>query len=120
MNRFTSAAALAIALSTGSCSGPDPAARSLRTGKSGAYGLLLNENLSYTMSDPAAVQLLQGRRAQRPLPAVAMRGKGRAVALHLVAQTIALHAQRTRDINSFGVTLAAGKRQQRDGAGQHG
>ena len=58
--------------------------------------------------DVPAVQLLQGRRAQRPLPAVAMRGKGRAVALHLVAQTIALHAQRTRDINGFGVTLAAG------------
>ena len=43
--------------------------------------------------DVPAVQLLQGRRAQRPLPAVAMRGKGMAVALHLVAQTIALHAQ---------------------------
>src|SRR5688500_18899792 len=40
--------------------GPGPAARPLRSGKSGAFGLLLNENLSYTVSDPAAVQLLQG------------------------------------------------------------
>jgi DNA-binding LacI/PurR family transcriptional regulator len=50
---------LKMAEELGYC-GPDPAARSLRTGKSGAYGLLLNENLSYTVSDPAAVQLLQG------------------------------------------------------------
>jgi DNA-binding LacI/PurR family transcriptional regulator len=40
--------------------GPDPAARTLRSGKSGAYGLLLNERLSYLATDPAAVLLLLG------------------------------------------------------------
>ena len=48
-----------IADELGYC-GPDPAARSLRTGKVGAFGLLLNESLSYTVTDPAAVLLLQG------------------------------------------------------------
>jgi DNA-binding LacI/PurR family transcriptional regulator len=48
-----------IADELGYC-GPDPAARSLRKGKSGAYGLILNESLSYTVADPAAVLLLQG------------------------------------------------------------
>jgi DNA-binding LacI/PurR family transcriptional regulator len=50
---------LKIADELGYC-GPDPAARTLRKGKSGAYGLLLNESLSYTVADPAAVLLLQG------------------------------------------------------------
>ena len=40
--------------------GPDPAARTLRRGKSGSYGILLTESLSYAMTDPAAVILLQG------------------------------------------------------------
>jgi DNA-binding LacI/PurR family transcriptional regulator len=40
--------------------GPDPAARILRKGKSGAYGILLTESLSYAVTDPAAVILLQG------------------------------------------------------------
>ena len=40
--------------------GPDPAARTLRKGKSGSYGILLTESLSYAMTDPAAVILLQG------------------------------------------------------------
>jgi DNA-binding LacI/PurR family transcriptional regulator len=40
--------------------GPDPAARSLRRGRVGAVGVLLDEPLSYAFSDPAAVLLLDG------------------------------------------------------------
>lgn len=40
--------------------GPDPVARSLRTRKAGAFGLLLTENLSYAFRDPAAVGFLEG------------------------------------------------------------
>jgi DNA-binding LacI/PurR family transcriptional regulator len=50
---------LKVADELGYC-GPDPAARTLRKGKSGAYGVILNESLSYTVADPAAVLLLQG------------------------------------------------------------
>jgi len=41
-------------------SGPDPAARSLRTGYHGALGLVLNEDLPYAFADPTAILLLQG------------------------------------------------------------
>ncbi|KQU07381.1 LacI family transcriptional regulator [Rhodococcus sp. Leaf7] len=40
--------------------GPDPVARSLRTRRAGAVGLVLTEALSYSFSDPAAVQFLTG------------------------------------------------------------
>lgn len=40
--------------------GPDPVARSLRTRKAGAIGLLLTENLSYAFRDPAALGVLEG------------------------------------------------------------
>jgi DNA-binding LacI/PurR family transcriptional regulator len=40
--------------------GPDPVARSLRTRKAGAVGLLLTEALSYAFRDPVAVQFLEG------------------------------------------------------------
>ncbi|MGL4306983.1 MAG: LacI family DNA-binding transcriptional regulator [Mycobacteriaceae bacterium] len=40
--------------------GPDPVARSLRTRKAGALGLLLDEALSYSFRDPAAVNFLTG------------------------------------------------------------
>ena len=40
--------------------GPDPVARSLRTRKAGAVGLLLSEALTYAFRDPAAVQFLAG------------------------------------------------------------
>lgn len=40
--------------------GPDPIARSLRTRKAGAIGLLLTEQLSYAFRDPAAVGFLEG------------------------------------------------------------
>jgi DNA-binding LacI/PurR family transcriptional regulator len=40
--------------------GPDPVARSLRTRKAGAIGLLLTENLSYAFRDPAAIGFLEG------------------------------------------------------------
>jgi DNA-binding LacI/PurR family transcriptional regulator len=40
--------------------GPDPLARSLRTRRAGAIGLLLTEALSYAFRDPAAVEFLSG------------------------------------------------------------
>jgi DNA-binding LacI/PurR family transcriptional regulator len=40
--------------------GPDPVARSLRTRRAGAVGLLLTEALSYAFRDPAAVGFLEG------------------------------------------------------------
>lgn len=40
--------------------GPDPVARSLRTRRAGAVGLLLTENLSYAFRDPAALGFLEG------------------------------------------------------------
>lgn len=40
--------------------GPDPVARSLRTRRAGAIGLLLTEALSYAFRDPAAVAFLEG------------------------------------------------------------
>ncbi|WP_188944529.1 LacI family DNA-binding transcriptional regulator [Nakamurella endophytica] len=40
--------------------GPDPVARSLRTRKAGAVGLLLTEQLSYAFRDPAALAFLEG------------------------------------------------------------
>jgi DNA-binding LacI/PurR family transcriptional regulator len=41
-------------------SGPDPAARRLRSGRRDVVGLLLTEQLSYAFTDPAAVTLLEG------------------------------------------------------------
>ena len=41
-------------------SGPDAAARSLRSGKAGAIGLLFTAALSYAFTDPYAVQFLRG------------------------------------------------------------
>ena len=41
-------------------SGPDPAARRLRSGRRDAVGLLVTEGLSCTFADPASVMLLQG------------------------------------------------------------
>lgn len=40
--------------------GPDPVARSLRTRRAGAVGLLLTEALSYSFRDPAAMNFLAG------------------------------------------------------------
>jgi DNA-binding LacI/PurR family transcriptional regulator len=40
--------------------GPDPAARRLRSGRRDVVGLLFTEELSYAFTDPAAVLLLQG------------------------------------------------------------
>ncbi len=40
--------------------GPDPVARSLRTRRAGAVGLLFTEALSYAFGDPAAVLTLRG------------------------------------------------------------
>jgi DNA-binding LacI/PurR family transcriptional regulator len=40
--------------------GPDPVARSLRTRRAGAVGLLFTETLSYAFRDPGAVAFLEG------------------------------------------------------------
>jgi DNA-binding LacI/PurR family transcriptional regulator len=40
--------------------GPHPAARSLRSGRADAVGVLLTEMLSYAFTDPAAVRFLEG------------------------------------------------------------
>jgi DNA-binding LacI/PurR family transcriptional regulator len=40
--------------------GPDPAARSLRRGRTGSIGVLFSATLSYAFTDPYAVQFLQG------------------------------------------------------------
>src|SRR5699024_3255462 len=55
--------------------GPDPVARSLRTRKAGALGLLLTENLSYAFRDPAAVGVLEG---------IALACEDQGIGLHLV------------------------------------
>lgn len=40
--------------------GPDPTARSLRRGRAGAIGVLLSPTVSYTFTDPYAVQFMRG------------------------------------------------------------
>ncbi len=40
--------------------GPDPAARSLRTGKFGAIGVIFNDSLSYAFSDPHDIAFTRG------------------------------------------------------------
>ena len=40
--------------------GPDPVARGLRRGRSGAVGVLYADRLSYAFADPAAVMFLEG------------------------------------------------------------
>ena len=40
--------------------GPDPAARSLRTGKFGAIGVIFNDSLSYAFSDPHDIAFMRG------------------------------------------------------------
>ena len=40
--------------------GPDPVARSLRTRKAGAVGLVITEPLTYSFSDPAALNFVDG------------------------------------------------------------
>src|SRR5918996_386294 len=41
-------------------SGPDPAARRLRTGRTGAFGLIFTDRLPYAFDDEAAVLFLRG------------------------------------------------------------
>jgi DNA-binding LacI/PurR family transcriptional regulator len=50
---------LALAAELG-YAGPDPAGRALRSGRAGAIGVLLTEQLSYAFADPAAVETLRG------------------------------------------------------------
>ena len=48
--------------------GPDPVARSLRTRRAGAVGLVITEPLTYAFSDPAALNFVAGeRQIQRKL-----------------------------------------------------
>jgi DNA-binding LacI/PurR family transcriptional regulator len=55
--------------------GPDPMARSLRSGRAGAIGLVTDESLTYSLEDPAALRFLRG---------VAQECQGRGLALILV------------------------------------
>jgi DNA-binding LacI/PurR family transcriptional regulator len=50
---------LALAAELG-YAGPDPTGRALRSGRAGAIGVLLTEQLSYAFADPAAVATLRG------------------------------------------------------------
>jgi DNA-binding LacI/PurR family transcriptional regulator len=50
---------LAVAAELG-YAGPDPRGRALRSGRAGAIGVLLTEQLSYAFADPAAVATLRG------------------------------------------------------------
>ncbi len=50
---------LALAAELG-YAGPDPRGRALRSGRAGAIGVLLTEQLSYAFADPAAVATLRG------------------------------------------------------------
>ncbi len=50
---------LRVADELGYC-GPDPAARTLRSGHAGAVGVLLGESLAYAFTDPAAMRFLEG------------------------------------------------------------
>ena len=50
---------LAVAAELG-YGGPDPAGRSLRSGRAGSVGVLLTENLTYAFTDPGLVQFLRG------------------------------------------------------------
>ena len=54
---------LALAAELG-YAGPDPAGRALRSGRAGAIGVLLTEQLSYAFDDPAAVATLRGLAAE--------------------------------------------------------
>ena len=40
--------------------GPDPVARSLRTRRAGAFGLMITEPLNYSFRDPAALDFVAG------------------------------------------------------------
>src|SRR5919198_106350 len=53
---------LAAAGELGYC-GPDPMARGLRRGKTGALGLVFDQPLTYAFTDPAATLFLQGMAA---------------------------------------------------------
>jgi DNA-binding LacI/PurR family transcriptional regulator len=52
--------------------GPHPGARSLRTGRVGAVGLMITDSLSYAFEDPATTALLQGIARVHDLGDVAM------------------------------------------------
>ena len=59
LNPALRAKVLALAAELG-YGGPDPAGRALRSGRAGAIGVLLTEQLSYAFADPAAVATLRG------------------------------------------------------------
>ena len=66
--------------------GPDPAARRLRTGRSGVVGLLFTEALSYAFTDPGATGFLSG---------LARAGERSGTSLLLVAAPPGREARRT-------------------------
>ena len=52
--------------------GPNPAARALRSGRTGAIGLVVNDELSFAVADPAMAQLLEGIGQVEDLACVAL------------------------------------------------
>ena len=71
--------------------GPDPAARSLRSGKAAAIGVLFTAGLTYAFSDPYCVEVLRG------VAEVAERTRTSLVLMPLVAHTAALTVEQTRE-----------------------
>jgi DNA-binding LacI/PurR family transcriptional regulator len=79
--------------------GPHPAARSLRSGRAGAIGVLFTATLSDAFTDPYAVQFLRG---------VAQTAERHGTGLLLIPlseedSTAALHALRNAVVDGFGV-----------------
>ena len=72
---------LALAAELG-YAGPDPAGRALRSGRSGAIGVLVTEGLSYAFDDPAAVATLGGLAAEAERAATSLVAAPRVVLEH--------------------------------------
>lgn len=70
--------------------GPDPAARSLRSRRAGAIGVLFTAGLSYAFTDPYSVTALRG------VCEVAEEARVGVLLMPLVADTAALDAEQTR------------------------
>lgn len=70
--------------------GPDPAARSLRSRRAGAVGLLLTTQLSYAFSDPYCIELLNG------VSEVAQQTRTSLLLIPLVPHTAAMDEEETR------------------------
>jgi DNA-binding LacI/PurR family transcriptional regulator len=71
--------------------GPDPAARSLRSGKAAAIGVLFTAGLAYAFYDPYCVEVLRG------VAEVAERTRTSVVLMPIVVHTATLTVEQTRE-----------------------